>query len=61
MESVSDSITSEEQVEIPEETSGITSSSEQVDAPVIQENVIEGFNSVYLVTYTHDSCTFIKE
>ncbi|KVH93894.1 Nucleic acid-binding, OB-fold [Cynara cardunculus var. scolymus] len=35
------SITNEEQVQVPEETSGITSSSEQVDTPIIQENVIE--------------------
>ncbi|KAI3714649.1 hypothetical protein L6452_21607 [Arctium lappa] len=35
------SVTSEEQVQVPEETSSIASSSEQVDTPVIPENVIE--------------------
>ncbi|GKD58935.1 nucleic acid-binding, OB-fold protein [Tanacetum coccineum] len=29
----------------PEETSSITGSSEQVDAPVVEENVVEGLNS----------------
>ncbi|GJW63052.1 nucleic acid-binding, OB-fold protein [Tanacetum coccineum] len=29
----------------PEETSSITGSSEQVDAPVVEENVVEGWNS----------------
>ncbi|GJX98148.1 nucleic acid-binding, OB-fold protein [Tanacetum coccineum] len=34
----------------PEETSSITGSSEQVDAPVVEENVVEGLNSCSSVT-----------
>lgn len=48
IEPVSDengSITSEELVKIPEEASNNTSSSEQVDAPVLEENVTAGLYS----------------
>ncbi|GJS53979.1 polyprotein of EF-Ts, chloroplastic [Tanacetum coccineum] len=34
----------------PEETSSITGCSEQVDAPVVEENVVKGLNSCSLVT-----------